>query len=104
MLSTSLWFAYTLKDSGLSVQDNEKKFHQVSRASAIHDRIQDRLAQAGPRKNLALDLGVTDGQLSKLINGELLRVSQLLAALGLSVHEDDYVGHLRALLREEMSR
>lgn len=64
--------------------------------------IEDRLTQFGPRKNLALEVGVSDGQLSKLLNGQLREYSRILAALGLEIMPVEYVKALKTIAKEEI--
>lgn len=64
--------------------------------------IEDRLTQYGPRKNLALEVGVSDGQLSKLLNGQLREYSRILAALGLELSSTEYLQSLKILIKQEM--
>jgi len=64
--------------------------------------IEDRLTQYGPRKNLALEVGISDGQLSKLLNGQLREYSRILAALGLELSSAEYLQSLKILIKQEM--
>lgn len=64
--------------------------------------IEDRLTQYGPRKNLALEVGVSDGQLSKLLNGQLREYSRILAALSLEIIPAEYVKALKTIAKEEI--
>ncbi|AFS52937.1 hypothetical protein [Leptospirillum ferriphilum] len=64
--------------------------------------IEDRLTQAGPRKNLAKEVGVSDGQLSKLLNGSLREYCRILAALGIECVTEDYLKSLKTVLQEEL--
>ena len=66
------------------------------------DLIEDRLTQYGPRKNLALEVGISDGQLSKLLNGQLREYSRILAALGLELSSAEYLQSLKILIKQEM--
>ena len=64
--------------------------------------IEDRLVQYGPRKNLAREVGVSDGQLSKLLNGQLREYARILAALDLELVPKDYLKALKTVLQEEI--
>ena len=64
--------------------------------------IEDRLVQYGPRKNLAREVGVSDGQLSKLLNGQLREVARVLAALDLELVPKDYLKALKTVLQKEI--
>ncbi|MEC4683386.1 MAG: hypothetical protein VST70_06890 [Nitrospirota bacterium] len=63
---------------------------------------EDRLVQAGPRKNLAREVGVSDGQLSKLLNGQLREYCRILEALGLEIVTEDYLKALKTVLQKEI--
>lgn len=58
--------------------------------------IEDALASAGKRAALAAQVGISEGQLSKMVNGELHRFFQILSALGLEIYP---AGHVEALER-----
>lgn len=66
------------------------------------DRIQAALANAGKRAALATELGISEGQLSKMLNGEVRRFCALLALLDLEIHPTGYVDALRTIVREEI--
>lgn len=66
------------------------------------DRITGALSSAGKRAALAADVGITDGQLSKLLNGDLRRFCQILSILGLEVHRAGYVRSLEDVLRDKL--
>ncbi len=64
--------------------------------------IEDRLTQTGPRKNLAHEVGVSDGQLSKLLNGSLREYCRILASLGIECVSEDYLKALKTIAKEEI--
>jgi hypothetical protein len=66
------------------------------------DRIQAALASAGKRAALAHELGISEGQLSKMLTGELRRFAALLDLLGLEAYPQQYVDALRSIIREEI--
>ena len=63
---------------------------------------EDRLTQHGPRKNLAGEVGISDGQLSKLVSGSLREYCKILEALGLEVVTEDYLRALKTVAKEEI--
>lgn len=66
------------------------------------DRIEERLTQAGSRKNLAHEVGISDSQLSKLLNGSLREYCRILEALDLEIVGVDYLKSLKTILKEEV--
>ena len=74
--------------------------------SGLYERnlavIEDRLTQAGPRKNLAHAVGVSDSQLSKLLNGSLREYCRILEALDLEVVSQDFLRALKTVAKEEI--
>lgn len=64
--------------------------------------VEDRLVLYGPRKNLAAQVGISDGQLSKLLNGSLREYCRILDALGLEIVQEDYVKALKIILQKEI--
>ena len=64
--------------------------------------IEDRLTQYGPRKNLAFEVGVSDSQLSKLLNGSLREYSRILSALGLEIIPQEYLKAIKTIAKEEI--
>lgn len=71
-------------------------------SKASLERIQAELASAGKRVAIAHELGISEGQLSKLLSGELRRFCLLLETLGLEVTRTEYVEALRHIIREEI--
>ena len=66
------------------------------------DRVQSAIANAGKRAALAESLGVSEGQLSKIVSGELRRFCTLVELLGLEIYPADYVDALRKIVKEEL--
>jgi lambda repressor-like predicted transcriptional regulator len=64
--------------------------------------IEDRLVQYGPRKNLAREVGVSDSQLSKLLNGDLRQYARILAALKLEIAPQEYLKALKTIVQKEI--
>ncbi len=64
--------------------------------------IQDKLAQAGPRKSLSEKVGISEGQLSKLLSGSLLETCMILEVLGLEIVPEDYLRALKTILQKEI--
>lgn len=64
--------------------------------------IEDRLVQYGPRKNLAREVGVSDGQLSKLLNGQMREYARILAALELELVPREDLKALKTILKAEI--
>ena len=71
----------------------------LSRANAA--RIEDALVGV-KRAALAEDIGVSEGQLSKLLNGELKRFARICGRLGLAVVPEDYLRALERVLKERL--
>lgn len=61
------------------------------------DRSMDRIRAA-----LADEIGISEGQLSKLLNGELRRLCQILEALGIEVVPTDYLTSIERVLKERL--
>lgn len=74
----------------------------TERTGKNRQAIETALLQAGKRAALAEQLGISEGQLSKMANGELHRFAQLLAVLGLEIHPSDYVAALERVLKERL--
>lgn len=66
------------------------------------DRLRAALAQGGKRTALADEIGISEGQLSKLLSGDLRRFCQIAGALGLEVYPADYVRSLERILKERL--
>ncbi len=64
--------------------------------------IEDRLVQYGPRKNLAHEVGVSDSQLSKLLNGQLREYARILSALDLELVPKEYLKALKTIVQKEI--
>ena len=64
--------------------------------------LEDRLTQYGARKNLAREVGISESQLSKLLNGFLRVYCQILAALKLEVVPQEYLKALKTVAKEEL--
>lgn len=73
----------------------EKDLHGISTA-----RLQAAVRTAGLQKTIASDLGMSDTQVSRLLNEEAPRVIRLLSHLGLEVVEAGHVEDLRRVLKE----
>jgi len=65
-------------------------------------RIKAALAQGDKRMALADDVGVSEGQLSKLLGGDLRRLCQITEALGLEIFPTEYVESLQRVLKEKL--
>jgi hypothetical protein len=65
-------------------------------------RIKAALAQGDKRAALADEVGVSDGQLSKLLGGDLRRLCQITQALGLEIFPTEYVDSLQRVLKEKL--
>ena len=66
------------------------------------DRIRAALASGEKRAALADEIGISEGQLSKLLNGELRRLCQILEALGIEVVPTDYLTSIERVLKERL--
>lgn len=66
------------------------------------ERIQAALASGHKRMAMANEVGVSEGQLSKLINGDLKRFCQIAASLGLEVIATDYLHSIERVLKERL--
>jgi hypothetical protein len=71
-------------------------------ASKSLERIQGALANGGKRLAIANEVGISEGQLSKLISGDLRRFCQIAAVLGLEVISTDYVRSVERILKERL--
>ena len=63
------------------------------------DRIRASVRACGQQKALAMDLGMTESTLSKLLEIQAPHLVQLLDRLGLEVVEKNHVASLRAVLK-----
>ena len=66
------------------------------------ERIRAALAAGEKRAAIAAEVGVSEGQLSKLLNGDLRRFCQTLECLGLEVYPSEYIGALERVLKERL--
>jgi hypothetical protein len=64
--------------------------------------IQNALASAGKRSALAREVGVSEGQLSKMLCGELARFCDILSALDLEIYPAEHVAALERLLKYKL--
>jgi len=71
-------------------------------ADRSHTRIKDALMTAEKRAVLAQEMDLDEGQLTKMIRGELWRLCQLASLLGLEIHSEKYIKGLRDVLKEEL--
>lgn len=71
-------------------------------AERSHTRVKDALMTADKRAVLAQEMDLDEGQLTKMIRGELWRLCQLVSLLGLEIHHEKYVQGLRDVLKEEL--
>jgi hypothetical protein len=78
----------------------EIDFLEVSRA--YRALVLDALLRAGKRYTVAEKVGVSEGELSKIVNGELEACLRLLAVLDLEVRPKGYVQALERLLKEKL--
>lgn len=71
-----------------------------------HNRktIEDALSTAGKRAALAATIGISEGQLSKILNGEMHRFCQILGQLGLTIHHNDYLIAVERVLQEKLKK
>lgn len=72
----------------------EKDLHRVS-----CDRVLAAVRGYGAQKRLALDLDLTDVELSRLVNDQLPKLCALLSQLDLEIVEAGHVGDLRRVLK-----
>ena len=75
---------------------------QADAAMRSMDRLRAALAAGQKRAAIADDIGISEGQLSKLLNGDLRRFCQISATLGLEVYPTDYVASLERILKERL--
>lgn len=73
--------------------------HEPSGKSLSMDRIRASVRAYGQQKALAMDLGMTESTLSKLLEIQVPHLVQLLDRLGLEVVEKGHVANLRAVLK-----
>lgn len=73
----------------------EKDLRRVST-----ERIAAAVRAHGSQKALAVDLGMSDTEVSRLINDQVPKLATLLALLGLEVVEAGHVADLRRVLKE----
>ncbi len=66
------------------------------------DRVRSALASGEKRAALAMEIGISEGQLSKLINGDLTRLCEIAAALGLEIVPTDYIASIERILKEKL--
>lgn len=66
------------------------------------ERIRAALASGEKRTALANEVGISEGQLSKLLNGEIMRFCQIAAALGLEIVPSDYISAMERVLKERL--
>ena len=64
------------------------------------NRITDAARSHGMQKALAQDVGMSDAELSRLLNEQLPKVVRVLAVLGLEVVAADHVADLKRILKE----
>lgn len=74
---------------------------QESEARSL-ERLRAALAQGHKRAALASEVGISDGQLSKLLAGDMRRFCQIAAALGLEIFPTEYVQSLEHILKERL--
>ena len=72
--------------------------------AANRKAIEDALSTAGKRSALATDIGVSEGQLSKLLNGEIHKFCQILDRLNLAIHPNDYMNAVERVLQEKLKK
>ena len=70
------------------------------RTGKNRQRIESALLEAGKRTALASEMGISEGQLSKMINGRINQWCKLLELLGLEIREVAYIKGLERLLKE----
>lgn len=66
------------------------------------DRVLLAVRSHGLQKQLAIELGMSDGELSKLLSDQLPKIGRLLEVLELEIVCKGYVGALRRALKEEL--
>ncbi len=76
-----------------------KSLYEKNRAA-----IEDALSSAGKRAALATTIGISESQLSKLLNGELHRFCQILEQLGLEINPNDYMNAVERVLQEKLKK
>lgn len=64
------------------------------------DRVLLSVKAHGLQKQLASELGMSDGDLSKLLNDQLPKIGRLLDVLGLEIVRKGHVAELRSVLKE----
>jgi hypothetical protein len=71
--------------------------NQFQRVSA--ERVIAAVRAYGPQKRLALDLDLSDVELTRLVNDHLPKLCALMAQLGLEVVDQGHVADLRKVLK-----
>lgn len=74
------------------------------KAQKSRETIANALAVAGKRAVLAEQVGVSEGQISKLLNGELATYCRILEALGLEVVRTRYIESIEQIAAEHLPR
>ena len=64
--------------------------------------IESALLSAGKRAALASELGISEGQLSKMLNGNINQWCKIMSALDLEVHPSSYVSSIERILKEKL--
>lgn len=64
--------------------------------------VENRLVQYGPRKNLAMEMGISESQLSKMLNGMLRTNIKLISLLGIEMIVSDDLKALKTVLKSEL--
>jgi hypothetical protein len=67
--------------------------------NSIADRVRSGVKAFGLQKQLALQLGMNDAELSKFLEGQLPKFARLLAALELDVVDAGHVRDLKRILK-----
>lgn len=75
-----------------------------SKAETSRETIVNALVVAGKRAALAERVKISDGQLSKLLNGELDTYCRILEALGLEVVRTRYLESIEQIAAEHLPR
>jgi len=65
-------------------------------------KLQARLAESGKKGVLAMELGMSESQFSKLIHGQAPQLCRLLDLLGLDLVDREYLGAVELVLREKL--
>ncbi len=64
--------------------------------------VENRLVQYGPRKNLAKEMGISESQLSKMVNGMVRSNIKLFSLLGIEMIVSDDLKALKTVLKSEL--